>query len=128
MGSAIPGFPFGKKLNVMAIKLGKHAFSGPIAISDKIRDRSGVYAIVCNEESEYFLIDVGESSKLRTRIENHDKKDCWIKNCNGQLLVYVHYTPFLKQHARVHIEQELRELYQPDCKMDKKIGFQYEPS
>ena len=34
-------------------------------------------------DSEYFLIDVGESAKLHTRIENHDKKDCWIKNVMG---------------------------------------------
>lgn len=69
----------------MAIKLGKYSFTGPIASIDKLKDRSGVYAIVCKVESEYFLLDVGESSKLRTRIENHDKKDCWIKNCKGQL-------------------------------------------
>ena len=79
-------------------------------------------------DSEYFLIDVGESAKLRTRIETHDKKDCWIKNCNGQVLIYVHYTPFLKQQVRIHIEQELRELYHPDCKIDKKIWLQVDPS
>lgn len=112
----------------MAIKLGKYSFTGPIAISDKIRDRSGIYAIVCNVDSEYFLIDVGESSKLRTRIENQDKKDCWIKNCNGQLLIYVHYTPFLKQLPRIHIEQELRVLYHPVCKIDKRIWLQDDPS
>lgn len=128
MGTSIPGHPFGKKLIVMAIKLGKYSFAGPIALSDKIRDKSGVYAILCNVDSEYFLIDVGESLKLRTRIENHDKKNCWIKNCNGQLLIYVHYTPFLKQQARINIEHELRELYQPDCKMDKKIVFQDDSS
>jgi hypothetical protein len=97
----------------MAIKLGKHSFTGPITLSDKIRDKSGVYAIVCNVESEYFLIDVGESAKLHTRIENHDKKDCWIKKSNGQLRIDVHYTPFLKQLVSIHIEQELRELYHP---------------
>lgn len=112
----------------MAIKLGKHSFYGPVASGDNIRDRSGVYAIVCNVESEYFLVDVGESSRVRTRIENHDKKECWTKNCNGQLLIYVHYTLFLKQQARIQIEQELRELYHPDCKMDNKIWLQDYPS
>jgi hypothetical protein len=73
--------------------------------------------------SEYFLIDVGESSKLRTRIENHDNKDCWTENCNGQITIYVHYTTFLKQQGRILIEQELRELFHPDCKMDEKIWF-----
>lgn len=79
----------------MVIKLGKYSFTGPIGSIDDIKDRSGVYAIVCMVIAEYFLIDVGESSKLRTRIENHDKKECWIKHCNGQLLIYVHYTTSL---------------------------------
>lgn len=119
MGSTIPGEPLSKKLKAMSIKLGTHAFTGPVFSQDKIRDKSGIYAVVCKLESEYFLIDVGESSKLRTCIENHDKKDCWIKNCSGQLLIYIHYTPFLKQQSRIHIELELRELFHPDCKYEK---------
>jgi hypothetical protein len=107
----------------MAIKLGYYSFSGPFTSIDEIKDRSGVYAIVCSLDGEYFLLDVGESLKLRTRIENHDKKDCWIKNCNGKLTIYAHYTPFLKQQGRILIEQELRKLFRPDCKMDTKIGF-----
>jgi hypothetical protein len=107
----------------MPIKLGKYSFKGPVASIDKVKDRSGVYAIVCKVNGEYFVTDVGESSKLRTRIENHDKKDCWTKNCNGQLTIYVHYTLFLKQPGRILIEKELRELFHPDCKIDKKVGF-----
>ena len=107
----------------MSIKLGRYSFSGPFSSIDEIKDRSGVYAIVCTVDMEYFLLDVGESLKLRTRIENHDKKDCWSKHCNGKLTIYAHYTPFLKQHGRILIEQELRELFRPDCKMEKKFGF-----
>ena len=107
----------------MAIKLGKYSFTGPIASIDKVKDKSGIYAIICKVDREYFLIDVGESSKLRTRIENHDKKDCWTKNCNGKLTIYVHYTTFLNQKGRILIEQALRELFHPDCKTDEKIGF-----
>jgi hypothetical protein len=107
----------------MSIKLGKYLFTGPIASIDKLKDRPGVFAIICNVDNEYFLIDVGESSKLRTRIENHYKKDCWIKNCDGQVIIYVRYTTFLKQQSRIIIEQELKALFHPNCKMDKKIGF-----
>ena len=107
----------------MSIKLGKYAFTGPIASIDDLKDSSGVYAVICNVDSEYFLLDVGESSKLRTRIENHDKKECLTKNCNGQLKIYVHYTLFLKQKERLLIENELRDLFQPACKMDQRIWF-----
>jgi len=107
----------------LAIKLGKYSFTGPFASIDEIKDRSGIYAIVCIVDGEYFLLDVGESFKLRIRIENHDKKDCWTKHCHGKLTIYAHYTPFLNQKDRILIEKELRELFHPDCKMDKKIGF-----
>jgi hypothetical protein len=108
----------------MSIKLGKYSFTGPVSSIDKVKDRPGVYAIVCKVDSEYFLIDVGESSRLRTRIENHDRKGCWRENCNGKLTIYIHYTLFLKQPGRRLIEQELRELFHPDCKIDDKILFQ----
>lgn len=104
----------------MIIKLGKYSFTGPFESNDKIKDRSGVYAIVCKVDNEYFLLDVGESLKLRARIENHYKKECWTKNSNGQLTIYAHYTPFLNQQGRIRIEQELRELFHPDFKMGKK--------
>jgi len=107
----------------MTIKLGKYSFTGPFASIDKIKDRSGVYAIVYEVDNEYFLMDVGESIKLRTRIENHRRKDCWIKSCNGKLTIYAHYTPFLNQQGRIRIEQELREIFRPDFKMEKKIGY-----
>jgi hypothetical protein len=107
----------------MPIKLGKYSFTGPVESIDKVKNRPGVYAVVCKVDGEYFLIDVGESSRLRTRIENHIKRDCWTENCKGQLAVYVHYTLFIKQPGRLLIEKELRELFHPDCKRDEKILF-----
>lgn len=101
------------------MKLGNYSFTGPIARIDKIKDRSGVFAIVCKVDTEYFLIDVVESSKLRTKMGDQGKKNCWIKSCNGQLLIFVHYTTFSTQQKRIQIEQELRELFQPPCKTEK---------
>lgn len=100
------------------MKLGKYSFTGPIESIDKIKDRSGVFAIVCKVDTEYFLIDVVESSKLRTKIGDQGKKDCWIKSCNGKLLIFVHYTTFLKHESRILIEQEIRDLFHPPCKTE----------
>ena len=38
----------------MAIKLGKYSFTGPFASIDEIKDRSGIYAIVCKVDAEFF--------------------------------------------------------------------------
>jgi len=101
------------------MKLGKYSFTGPIASIDEIKDRPGVFAIVCKVDTEYFLIDVVESSKLRTKMGDQGKKECWIKSCKGKLLIFVHYTTFLSHNRILTIEQELRDIFHPPCKSEK---------
>jgi len=107
----------------MAIKLGKYSFEGPFPSIDKLKDKAGVYAIICMVDREFFLLDVGESTRMKTRIENHEKKGAWVKKCNGELTIFVRYTPFLEQEGRLLIEKELRELYHPAIKTDVKVLF-----
>jgi len=107
----------------MAIQLGKYLFDGPFASIDKLKNKPGVYAIICIVYREFFLLDVGESTRMRTRIENHEKKSSWIKKCHGELTIFVRYTPFLEQEGRSKIEKELRELYHPAIETDVKVLF-----
>jgi len=90
-------------------------FEGPYDDTDDLQDRSGVYVIVCEENSENIPIDVGESSKVKSRIESHDRKECWIQNCEGDLVVYVYYTPNQTKKSRMEIEQDIREKYNFPC-------------
>lgn len=99
----------------MAITIGKYSFEGPFTSIDKLQDRSGVYAIHCYRDTKYYLIDVGESATVRTRVESHDRNECWKRNCNGELTVSVLYTPNKQQEGRREIERELRKQYNPVC-------------
>lgn len=99
----------------MSITVGNYSFEGPYTSTDKLEDRSGVYAILYYLDEKYYLIDVGESSEVKTRIDNHDRRDCWTKNCKGTLTLSVYYTPNLQQPGRKLVEQELRTLYNPVC-------------
>ncbi len=98
----------------MSIKIGKYTFKGTYTSTERLEDRSGVYAIVCKKD-KLSLIDVGESAKVKTRVETHERKDCWEKNCQGTLLYAVHYTPNLHQQGRKEIEKEIRKEYNPPC-------------
>lgn len=69
----------------MSITIGKYTFDGPFISSDKLEDRSGVYAIICIKEGKNYIIDVGESAKVKSRVETHDRKNCWKKHCQGTL-------------------------------------------
>ena len=99
----------------MSIKIGNYTFDGPYPSTDKLEDRSGVYAIFCQKDGKNWLIDVGESANVKTRVETHDRKDCWKRNCTSTLSVAVYYTPGMQQTGRMAIEQEIRKQYDPPC-------------
>lgn len=99
----------------MTITVGPYTFEGPYTNTSELRENSGVYAIHCLRENAYFLVDVGESSAVKTRVENHDRKDCWTRNCNGILTVSVLYTPGQQQAGRMVIEKDIRSRFNPVC-------------
>jgi len=99
----------------MNITVGQYTFDGPYTLIGKLEDRSGIYAIHCYRGGKYYLIDVGESATVRSRVETHERKSCWQRNCSGTLTVSVYYTPHLQQVGRMQIEQEIRKQYDPPC-------------
>jgi hypothetical protein len=99
----------------MTITVGNYTFQGPYASTASLMDNSGVYAVHCQRNGAYYLIDVGESATVKSRVDNHDRADCWKRNCSGTLTVSVLYTPNKQQAGRKEIEQELRNQYNPPC-------------
>ena len=99
----------------MAIQVGNYTFEGPYTNTSALQDRSGVYAIHCYYSNTYYLIDVGESANVKSRVEGHDRKSCWSRNCNGILTASVYYTPNLLPTKRREIEQTIRAQFDPPC-------------
>ena len=99
----------------MSITVGNYSFDGPYNNTESLLDNSGVYVIHCLRDERYYVMDVGESAQVKTRVENHDRTDCWQQNCNGVLKFAVYYTPNLQSAGRMAIEQEIRSQYNPPC-------------
>lgn len=100
----------------MTITIAGYSFNGPFSSSSSLEDRSGVYAILCKKDNEnYSLVDVGESATVKSRVETHERKPCWSRNCNSTLNVAVLYTPHLHQSGRIEIEQKIRAKYNIPC-------------
>lgn len=100
----------------MSIPIGSYSFDGPFTSASSLEDRSGVYTILCKKDNgDYILIDVGESATVKTRVETHDRKTCWSRNCKSSLTVAVLYIPRFQQFGRVEIEQRIRAKYNPLC-------------
>jgi hypothetical protein len=98
------------------ITIGRYRFEGPYPSTAYLADRAGVYAILALRGGTYYVIDIGESATVKSRVETHDRKICWQRNAGqGVLYVAVLYTPGLAQVGRVQIEQELRMQYNPPC-------------
>jgi len=99
----------------MSIKIGKYTFEGPYSTTDSLEDKSGVYLIVCKNNEKYNPIDLGESATVKSRVESHDRKSCWTRNCSSTLMVAVLYTPNLQQGGRQEIEQDIRNQFNFPC-------------
>ena len=100
----------------MSLIIAGYEFEGPYLVVEDLQDRSGVYVILDRRDEKYIVIDVGESHAVKSRVTNHERKDCWKKHCeNGIWLYAVYYTPHLQQPGRKEIEQKIREMYNPPC-------------
>lgn len=100
----------------MSIKISGYEFSGPQAATAALEDRSGVYAILARNATDYALLDVGESVALKIRVEDHDRKPCWARRTNGRAIGYaIYYTPGAQQAGRQAIEQRIRRDHIPPC-------------
>lgn len=86
-------------------------FNGPYDISSGFKELPGVYVIYTTVA--HFL-DVGSADALGTRISNHERKSCWIRNANRDPI----YLAFLRvddKQKRLAIETYLREKLNPIC-------------
>ena len=99
----------------MSISVGRYTFEGPYTDTTQLQDRSGVYAIHDRRNGSNYLVDVGESAQVKSRVDTHDRKPCWNGNKQGVLTVSVLYTPNAQQAGRMAIEQEIRKQYNPPC-------------
>lgn len=94
------------------IKIGNYNFNGPFSKTGPIKNSSGVYVILDCHNTTNYVVDVGESGSLQSRLDNHDRKNCWEKHCTGQIKAAVLY---VNEYNRMRIEKELRASYRPTC-------------
>lgn len=82
-------------------------------------DFAAIYVILCvGEGGKWKVIDVGQSGEVGTRINSHDREECWKKNCpNGNIWVCIYKTPSSQytKEQRVALEGQIRDSYKPNC-------------
>jgi hypothetical protein len=82
-------------------------------------DFAAIYVILCVDKGgNSKVIDVGQSGEVGTRINSHDRANCWKKNCQtGNIWVCLYKTPSTSytKDQRTALEGEIRKYYNPDC-------------
>lgn len=98
------------------IPISGYTFQGPFTDTDYLRDEAGIYVILDRRgDSKWYVLDVGESGQLRSRVTNHDRQGCWTRNRQGTLGVAAYYTPGWSDEQRRALEAKIRADYNPTC-------------
>lgn len=96
-------------LQFMCVKLSEADFS----------DFAAIYVILCiDKEGTSKVIDVGQSGELGSRIDSHDRKECWKKylpDCNIWVCIYRMPSSKYSKEQRVSLEGNIRDYYKPVC-------------
>lgn len=94
--------------------IANYDFDGPYSDRNSLRDEAGVY-IVLNGYPNADVLDVGESQNIRTRLNNHEREPCWIRNNTRGISYAAHYMPNSTQIQRRAVESAIRRQYPPRC-------------
>lgn len=91
-----------------------------VRLSDAdFKDVAAIYVIICVASGgSWTVIDVGQTGQLGTRIDTHERIDCWGKKCpNGNIWVCIHRMPSDKytEEDRRKREKEIRSKHTNLC-------------
>jgi hypothetical protein len=90
----------------------------PLAEAD-FSDVAAVYVVLCvASDGSWTVLDVGQSGRVGSRIDEHERRNCWQKNCpSGNIWVCVYRMPTdrYSESDRLAVENEIRRRYNPPC-------------
>jgi len=100
----------------MSIKVDDYLFEGSFMAPGDLRNKPGLFLITEFLKGRHHILDLGESEEVRTAVETHHRRDCWLqKSQKYELRVSVLYTPDLTATQRAALEKKLRRRLTPPC-------------
>lgn len=94
----------------MTILIGQLEFEGPFCQPTEIEAKSGLYALLCESEDEYELVEIDQSDMLPSCLENEEYASnlTFLQEvCNGKIWAAVHYTDDLTTEERIELKEDL---------------------
>ncbi len=99
----------------MGIVIGPIEFEGPYADAGCLKAEAGLYAILCENKGEYELVELDESSSVKTCFDADEYTSnlrFWQETSANNLMAVVHYTPELNGEERRSIKDQLLQEFQ----------------
>ncbi|MBW2647111.1 MAG: hypothetical protein JRE23_13240 [Deltaproteobacteria bacterium] len=94
----------------MDFKRWGYDFEGFFYSASSLKQNAGVYVVWCNKDR---VLDVGESENVKYRVQYHDRKNSWRRQCSGTVYYSVAY--IVDEQERKKLEKKIRELENPPC-------------
>ena len=94
----------------MTFLIGRLEFQGPFRAGDEIEARPGLFAILCETDDEYELLEIDHAEIVNSCLDNDEyvsNLSFYQENCNGSLCAAVHYTDDLTTRERSQLRDEL---------------------
>lgn len=88
-----------------------YEFSDPKSLDGTNWNEVPAVYVVLDEENA--KVDVGETGNLKDRLANHERRSCWERSCDGEILVAAKVEE--DEVTRQKIESEIRETYDLPC-------------
>lgn len=95
----------------MPIQVAGYTFSGPYYHNRRFNQDFGCVYVLVNNLNQ--LVDVGQTSSINSRIINHERKMCWIRNGCREMGLYIYTSP--DENFRLLLEKLIRTQYRPLC-------------
>ncbi len=87
-------------------------FEGPFEDPKALKDEPGVWVVGdLRGEGEWFVLDVGETERVRSAVQGHERIPQWAAECQGRVVVAALYTPPEDAERRRAVERQVREKY-----------------
>ncbi len=94
----------------MTFMIGRLEFEGPFRNREEMDSRPGLFAILCETDDEYELLEIDHTDSLESclDIEEYVSNLAFYQdNCVGALCAAVHYTDDLSYKEREELKDEL---------------------
>lgn len=91
--------------------IAQYLLEGPHRSVEKIENSPGVFAVICEFEGAYYLLDVDHSDDVKKAIQNHERRKCWERYRRGLIRYAVLYTRKTSAEKRGEMEEKIRKRY-----------------